>query len=434
MVWSNAGILLGFVILTTYSAPRASAQDDCGWQLQDDGSSPSPRSNHAMAFDSGRGVIVLFGGGDENGLFGDTWEWNGTTTTWELRATTGPSPRFMHALAYDSDRSRTVLFGGSDSQGLNRETWEWNGTTTTWELRATTGPSPRYDHAMAYDSTRGVTVLFGGRDNEYGGEGELDGQTWEWDGELWTQRCVGCEPGVSSPSPRRGHRMAYDSARGVTVMFGAETGSERDTQTWEWDGAVWTPQSPDPSPSLRFRFGLAYDSDRNVTVLFGGSDYDNYNGYKDDTWEWNGNVWTPQSPDPTPSARRNVSMAYDSTNHVSVLFGGYDGTRHYGDTLEYSCGAICNNVVGLKAKCKYGRGRFKVRAKVITQLPEGTVLTLCLDLNECDLNGNEACQPVSIGPRGTSLAKWTTFEKGDPCVCVQECPDLCRTAPCSPWP
>ncbi|MFH0981929.1 MAG: hypothetical protein V2A79_10350 [Planctomycetota bacterium] len=26
------------------------------------------------------------------------------------------------------------------------------------------GPSPRYDHAMAYDSARGVTVLFGGWD------------------------------------------------------------------------------------------------------------------------------------------------------------------------------------------------------------------------------------------------------------------------------
>ncbi len=31
-----------------------------------------------------------------------------------------------------------------------------------WMLRATTGPGPRYRHAMAYDAARGVTVVFGG--------------------------------------------------------------------------------------------------------------------------------------------------------------------------------------------------------------------------------------------------------------------------------
>jgi hypothetical protein len=31
-----------------------------------------------------------------------------------------------------------------------------------WMLRATTGPGPRTTHAMTYDSARGVTVLFGG--------------------------------------------------------------------------------------------------------------------------------------------------------------------------------------------------------------------------------------------------------------------------------
>ncbi|MCH8271508.1 MAG: hypothetical protein IH985_09915 [Planctomycetes bacterium] len=54
----------------------------------------------------------------------------------------------------------------------NGETWEWDGTS--WTLAATTGPSPRNRHAMAYDSVRGVTVLFGGDD------GAPNGETWEW--------------------------------------------------------------------------------------------------------------------------------------------------------------------------------------------------------------------------------------------------------------
>ncbi|MDD4868814.1 MAG: hypothetical protein PHQ28_17415, partial [Mycobacterium sp.] len=44
---------------------------------------------------------------------------------------------------------------------------------TGWELRATDGPSARGGHAMAYDSARGVVVLYGG---------DFLGETWEWDG------------------------------------------------------------------------------------------------------------------------------------------------------------------------------------------------------------------------------------------------------------
>ena len=54
-----------------------------------------------------------------------------------------------------------MLFGGYDNSHVG-ETWEWDGSA--WTLRASDGPSPRYDHAMAYDSARGVTVLFGGYD------------------------------------------------------------------------------------------------------------------------------------------------------------------------------------------------------------------------------------------------------------------------------
>ena len=42
-----------------------------------------------------------------------------------------------------------------------------------WQPRNTTGPSPRYGHAVAYDSARGVTVLFGRYDDNLGGD------TWE---------------------------------------------------------------------------------------------------------------------------------------------------------------------------------------------------------------------------------------------------------------
>jgi hypothetical protein len=74
---------------------------------------------------------------------------------------------------------------------------------------------------MAYDATRGVTVLFGGLDSA-----GLNGQTWEWNGTIWTQRVL------SGPSPRNGHAMAYDATRGVAVLFGGFDGIARNGETW----------------------------------------------------------------------------------------------------------------------------------------------------------------------------------------------------------
>ncbi len=122
-----------------------------------------------MAYDSARGVTVLYGGD-----LGDTWEWNGAIGSWTQRSTTGPEPRSGHAMAYDSARGVTVLFGGGPSGGYLADTWEWDGTTGIWTQRSTTGPSPRRYHAMVYDGARGVTVLFGGFYS-----GNLD-DTWEY--------------------------------------------------------------------------------------------------------------------------------------------------------------------------------------------------------------------------------------------------------------
>ena len=59
--------------------------------------------------------------------------------------------------------------------------------------------------------------------------------------------------------------MAYDSARGVTVLFGGRDVSSRFRDTWEWDRSSWT-QVSTSGPSARERLAMAYDSARGVTV------------------------------------------------------------------------------------------------------------------------------------------------------------------------
>ena len=57
--------------------------------------------------------------------------------------------------------------------------------------------------------------------------------------------------------------------------------------TWEWDGANWTQRSPDHKPAKRHRHAMAYDSARGVMVMFGGfvGEYGS-SYYYDDTWEY----------------------------------------------------------------------------------------------------------------------------------------------------
>lgn len=91
-----------------------------------------------MAYDAGRGVIVLFGGSGTSGALGDTWEWNGVI--WRQRMTrTMPPARSGHAMTFDAARGRIVMFGGGGP--VERSTWEWDGTDWPSGCRRSRRPS-----------------------------------------------------------------------------------------------------------------------------------------------------------------------------------------------------------------------------------------------------------------------------------------------------
>lgn len=300
--------------------------------------SPSVRQHHTMAYDSARGRTVLFGG-DGAGYLGDTWEWDGAS--WTQAATTGPSARNESAMAYDSARGVVVLFGGGQNNNpqTNSDTWEWDGIA--WTLRATTGPSARVRHAMAYDSSRGVVVLFGGLDAS-GGGGALvaKGDTWEWNGTAWTLRAT------TGPAARTSHAIAYDKARGRTVLFGG-FGASVFGDTWEWDGTAWT-QVATTGPTARYDHAMAYAGGCGHTLLFAGYDQSPPTGRVDDTWDWDGTTWT-RLPAAGPSARNGHKMAYDSLRRRFVLFGGYAlPAGQNGETWEFNSAIMTTFCAGLK--------------------------------------------------------------------------------------
>ena len=201
----------------------------------------------------------------------------------------------------------TVLFGGVDASGYLSDTWEWDGVDWTQRTPAS-APSARAVHAMAYDSARGMTVL-------YGGHPSYLQDTWEWDGVNWQQRSPS-----TVPSGRQAHAMAYDSARGVTVLFGGLDGNGELGDTWEWAGVDWTQRTQDPAPLARRGHAMAYDSTQGVTVLFGGQYEDPSQNLLDDTWEYG---WL--LPKPVLSAISNP----DGDGEYLVDWSGVAGATVY---------------------------------------------------------------------------------------------------------
>ncbi|HOW71101.1 MAG TPA: immunoglobulin domain-containing protein [Phycisphaerae bacterium] len=294
---------------------KTSAQCPVTWAQWTPATAPSARAAAVAAYDSTRGVAVLFGGYTGSSL-GETWEWDGADWTQRTPATAPPA-RNAHAMAYDSARGVTVLFGGRAS-GFFGDTWEWDGTSWTQRTPATS-PSARQYPVMAYDSARGVTVLFGGTNASW----NLVSDTWEWNGTNWTQRTP-----ATSPSARQAHAAAYDSARGKTVLFGGFGGGTLG-DTWEWDGTNWMQRTPAAAPAARYYHAMTYDGARGVTTLFGGQ----ASAYFGDTWEWNGTNWTQRTFAAAPSARAYHTMVWGA-GAGTMLFGGY-GARYLGDTWQY---------------------------------------------------------------------------------------------------
>ncbi|HLQ38766.1 MAG TPA: kelch repeat-containing protein [Planctomycetota bacterium] len=286
--------------------------DGARWNRIMTTTSPPARTGHALAYDSARRRIVLFGG--EQSIisnFADTWEFDGTNWA-QMQVATSPPARLGHALAYDQARARTVLFGGNGSPARLADTWEYDGTNWT-PIATTTSPPAREYHALAHDPVRGRTVLFGGFDIPCSSCAPLWlADTWEYDGTDWTQIVA-----PTSPSARCSHAMTYDLASGATLLFGGADALFPLSDTWRVDGIHWTRITTAAWPSPRAGHALACDLGRGRTILFGGA---NSNGAFADAWEFDGSNWNRITLSPPP--RQSHAIAHDPVRARTVLFGG----------------------------------------------------------------------------------------------------------------
>jgi hypothetical protein len=199
-----------------------------------------PRDHHAMVTD-GRGAVLLYGGipADRSAPWpADTWEL--AADSWTRVATEGPPARGRTALAYDSSRGQVVLFGGvSAPSGADQpqvffgDTWIWE--NRAWRKVAESGPPGRYAHGMVFDERARVVLLYSGSAAHR--NAPLT-DMWKWDGHRWSEIALT----GSTPGYRYQPVMVYDRARARTILYGGIQGSNDDT--WEWDGQRWRQIQP----------------------------------------------------------------------------------------------------------------------------------------------------------------------------------------------
>jgi len=263
-------VLYGGVNLTAMppSAPKDTWVFSSGkWAKQSPKASPTCAGLASMAFDSKRGVTVLWGGMNEMQAWQNaTWEWNGTTWA-QITTKDSPTARRGAALGFDSKRNMMVLFGGNADTADQDDTWQYDGKNWT-KLDVKDGPSARAGAAMAFDAVNKQLLL-------YGGTGNTD--TWLFDGKKWTKQ----DP-ASSPKATDGCALA-SGADGI-VMVGGTTSADIMTakgvnECWQWNGKTWV--ALPTGPAARLGAGLAPENKGKAFVCFGGRGDD---GNLTDTW------------------------------------------------------------------------------------------------------------------------------------------------------
>lgn len=159
-------------------------------------------------------------------ILNETWIWNGNDWV-PQNPTIYPPGRFNSAMAWDSMRQSLVVFGGQTCSfglfnGAYSDTWEHsvNGWT---EVATTTHPpinESRYSDAdMIYDPSSTSCLLVTGTDPI---------ETWSYNGSDWNQLSVSSITGDISPV------ICLNTDTQTVWMVAADN-------TFTWDGTTWQP-------------------------------------------------------------------------------------------------------------------------------------------------------------------------------------------------
>ena len=131
---------------------------------------PAARMGAAMAYDKASGRLIVFGGLGHlertyGALVNETWAFDSGSDTWvQLKPASSPPARGFATMAYDEASGKPILFGGGGEGKMFGDTWAYDSAGNTWTKLRTAGSPGALDYAsMFYDPVSRRMIVTGDR-------------------------------------------------------------------------------------------------------------------------------------------------------------------------------------------------------------------------------------------------------------------------------
>jgi hypothetical protein len=260
---------------------------------------PGLRASHAMVPIFGDDKIILFGGicwKIGNYYYNDTWEYDLSNNTWTEKKSNGIKPinRYSHAMAPIWNSKKILLFGGGNDNKYFNDTWVYDSGNDSWInmtpfIKPGNYPNFRIGHAMASISGDDKVVMFGGGAPSF----DCYNDTWVYDlsENNWTKKTTNI-----TPSLRMDHAMASIYGDDKVILFGGNPWTKlyyNDSWVYDLTDNTWTKIHPfnsslQPNGRNGPEMTSIYGTDQ--ALLFGGTKNDTLMDYYNDTWVYKQNL------------------------------------------------------------------------------------------------------------------------------------------------
>lgn len=269
--------------------------------------------------------------------------------TWVKRSpleNTPPSPRLGYegACVWDNLRHVLIRYGGHNQGGggeQGSELWLFDPVSARWTLREPNTSPPGLCCAAqhVFDPVRGVYIRFPAFSGNHGWQWHReiylnDSSVWVYDPDTntWRNRRPLPAPHVA---PLR--CAAWDWHAEQVIIFGGE-GSSEGTVVYDPYRNEWLRPQPSPQPAFRSGGQMAYDIARQLHILFGAQ-------FTDDPYTWlydrRENRWHKLRSEPMPPTNQNDAvLTYDPLHRIVIAVikiteGEGEKARHRLETWTY---------------------------------------------------------------------------------------------------
>ncbi|HVU66669.1 MAG TPA: kelch repeat-containing protein, partial [Ktedonobacteraceae bacterium] len=254
----------------TNLTPLSSSPADCS------GSSPAPRMNAAMVWDSADQEVLLYGGvGSASSYLGDLWSFSPASNTWKALACTGNGPGARGEAGVAWNGSQMLLLGGLGSSGSLADFWAYTPGSGWSQISASTPLGARTYPTMAWDSHDKQLFVFGGLSANGSQLGDF--YSYQSNGG-W--RTIEASNG-SAPMARQQAFSTWDSKQQVFLLMGGWQASTSTAYSALWayspaENAWWQITSLHNSGNAgvipsRMASAMVWDSADNRAYIYAGS-------------------------------------------------------------------------------------------------------------------------------------------------------------------